>query len=229
MTSYYLDDSAIDLAALGQRLATSDLIPSQDPLLDGLDAKLTALRAAGIHSLADLRAALKSQKTLETLSAASGIDPDYLRLLKRAVGGFFPKPRSLDEIDWLESGLVSRLEKAGLTNTQKLFEAASKGATVLAKDLGVEESDLTDLIAISDLCRIQWVSPTYARALLATGQTGAGTVAEADPEALFHAIAKANEGARYYSGKVGLRDVRRLVAAAAYVPQAPDTAQPDAP
>lgn len=227
MTSYYLNDSSTDLTALQKRLETSDLIPSQEPLLDGLDTKLAALRAAGIDSLADLRATLKSQKALTALSTASGVGPDYLRLLKRTVGGFFPKPRSLDEFDWLGSGIVSRLKKAGLTNTRKLFEAASNGAGALAKEIGADVDKLTELVTISDLCRIQWVSPKYARALLAAGHTSAAAVAEADPETLCDAIAKANKGARFYNGTVGLRDVSRLVAAAAYVPQTPDPARPN--
>ncbi|MBB4265477.1 DUF4332 domain-containing protein [Roseospira visakhapatnamensis] len=219
MTRYHLDDRSIDLAALRTRLETSDLIPSQEPLLDGLDAKLTALRATELESVADLRAALKSQSSLASLSAASGVDPEYLRLLKRAVGGFFPKPRPLSDVDWLDSDIVSRLKEAGITNTQTLFDAASNGTGALATDLGADANDLSDLVAISDLCRIQWVSPKYARALLAAGHASAVTVARADPEALVQAIATANQGAKFYGGEVGLRDVRRLVAAAAYIPQ----------
>ncbi|WP_026380652.1 DUF4332 domain-containing protein [Afifella pfennigii] len=227
MTGYHLDDSSTDLAALQKRLETSDLIPSQQPLLDGLDAKLAALRAAGIHSLADLRAALKSQKALDSLSRASGVDPDYLGLLKRTIGGFFPKPRSLNEFDWLGSGIVARLKEAGLTNTQKLFEAAPNGAGALAKEIGADVEEVTELVTICDLCRIQWVSPKYARALLAAGHTRAAAIARADPETLCDAIAEANRDARFYRGAVGLRDVRRLVAAAAYVPHTPDPAHPN--
>ena len=79
-------------------------------------------------------------------------------------------------------------------------------------------TDLLEFMVISDLCRIQWVSPTFARVLVASGITSAAAVAKADPEALFHAISKANEDAKFYKGKIGLRDVRRLVAAATYVP-----------
>lgn len=219
VTRYYLDDSATDLTDLRKRLETSDLIPSQEPLLDGLDAKLTALRAAGIVSLADLRAALKSPKSLASLSTASGVDPEYLQLLKRTVSGFFPKPRPLSEFDWLESRISACLKSAGITNTQKLFDAASNGTGPLATEIGANESDLAELVAISDLCRIQWVSPKYARVILATGHNTAAAVARADPENLFHAIAEANKGGKFYKGKVGLRDVRRLVTAAAYVPR----------
>lgn len=37
-------------------------------------------------------------------------------------------------------------------------------------------------------------------------------------EALFQAVTKANRDAKFYKGAVGLRDIKRLVAAASYVP-----------
>lgn len=37
-------------------------------------------------------------------------------------------------------------------------------------------------------------------------------------EALFQAVTKANRDAKFYKGAVGLRDIKRLVAAARYVP-----------
>lgn len=219
MTRYYLDDNSVDLSDLKKRLQTSDLIPSQEPLLEDLDAKITALCASGIVSLADLRAALKSPQSLTSLAAASGVDPGYLKLLKRTVAGFFPRPRPLSEFDWLEPSSISCLKAARITNTQKLFDAASNGADPVLVEIGLDPTELAELTAISDLCRIQWVSPKYARAILATGHNTATDVAQADPESLCRAIATANKGDRFYKGKVGLRDVSRLVAAAAFVPR----------
>lgn len=218
MTGYYLEEKSIGLGALRKRLEASDLIPSQEPLLDGLGDKMAALQEAGIASLADLRTALKTQKSLTSLSQASGVDPGYLRLLRRTVEGFFPKPRALKEFDWLDKGIVTSLENAGITNTRQVFDATCSGAGALAKEIGVDAKKLKQLVAVSDLCRIQWVSPTFARALAAAGAPSAAAVAEADPERLFQAMAKANQDAKFYKGKVGLRDVRRLVRAAAYTP-----------
>ena len=214
---YYVDERAIDLNALRERLQSSDLIPSQRPLLEGIADKMTALKAAGMHSLADLRVALKSPKSLTQLSGETAIDPNYLRLMRRAVDGFFPKPRSLRELNWLDSNIIDVLEASGIKNTRTLFEATSSGATGLAKETGLDVGDLAELIAISDLCRIQWVSPTFARALIAAGTGSAAAVAKADPDNMFQAIVKANQGAKFYKGKVGMRDIKRLVAAARYV------------
>lgn len=218
MSSYHLDATTIDLTDLGRRLESTDLIPSQQPLLEGFAAKSAALRAAGVHSLADLRLALKTSKSLAALAAETNIDAGYPRLLKRTIEGFFPKPRPLKDWDWLPDAAARGLAKAGIANTRQLFEATCSGTDALARDIGVDVDLLAEPAAIADLCRIQWASPNFARALVAAGKATPEAVAKADPDALYEALIAANEGARFYKGKVGLRDVRRLVAAAAYVP-----------
>ncbi len=215
---YYADDRSTDLSSLQARLEDTDLIPSQLPLRDGLGEKMTALREAGIESVADLRAALKSARSLASLAERSGVDPAYLKLLKRTVNGFFPKPRSLGEADWLDESTITALQKAGIRNTKQLFEANESDIADLARQAGAEPEDLAELGTVSNLCRIQWVSPSFARVLMAAGMVDAAAIARADPDALYAAIAEANEGAKFYKGKVGLRDVRRLVTAAGYVP-----------
>ena len=216
--SYYIDDNLTKLSALQKRLQNTDLIPSQEPLLEGISEKMSALGKAGIASLADLRSALKTAKSLKSLSQDSGVDAGYLQLLRRAVNGFFPKPRSLDEMDWLDRNTAAGLQKAGIKNTRQLYDAAAKGAGGLAKETGTNRKNVLDFVVIADLCRIQWVSPTFARVLVEAGFASPAEIAKADPETLFDAIAQANKGARFYKGAVGLKDVRRLVAAAAYAP-----------
>jgi hypothetical protein len=133
------------------------------------------------------------------------------------INGFVPKPRPLKEMDWLQPDMVKSLSKEGIKNTQHFFEAVCCGPTELARNTGMRQEDVRELLSISDLCRIQWVSPNFARALVAVGAADAATVATAIPETLYEAIKKANSNAEFYKGTVGLRDVKRLMVAAGYV------------
>lgn len=218
MAQYQMDETRSDLNALKKRLETTDLVPSQMVLLEGLSDKIAAFQKADLSSLADLRAALKAPKKLAALSEQTGIQADYLQILRRTLNGFFPKPRALREFDWLDPALLARLKKAGMTDSRKLFEATCDGVSALARQTGADTKDLEDLGAIANLCRIQWVSPSYGRVLLAAGAVNAAAVAKADPPALCQAIADANRGGKFFKGTVGLRDVNRLVQAATYVP-----------
>jgi hypothetical protein len=215
---YHINDRSTSLDDLQARLEATDLIPSHQLLLDGLTKKMGTLKKAGVKSVAELRTRLKSKKSLASLADGAGINPDYLVLLRRVVEGFFPKPQPLKVFDWLDKDTVVKLEQAGVKNTLQLYEAASSGINALAKKAGLKSKDLSELMALSDLSRVQWVSPTFARTLVAAGFTGAAEVSKVNPEALYEAVMRANENARFYKGKVGLRDIKRLIDAAKYVP-----------
>ncbi len=109
------------------------------------------------------------------------------------------------------------MEKVGIKNTLQLHDANDVGNKTLTERVGINQKKLSEILALSDLSRIQWVSPTFSRVLVAAGFTDAANVSKADPELLYKAVIRANENARFYKGKVGLRDIKRLIAAAAYV------------
>jgi len=71
---------------------------------------------------------------------------------------------------------------------------------------------------LGDLTRVQWVTPTAARMLVEAAYESALRVAAANAEDLCEALAAVNEGNRLFKGKIGLRDIRRFVRAATYVP-----------
>ena len=82
---------------------------------------------------------------------------------------------------------------------------------------GADGAVLDSLATLADLTRVQWVSPTAARMLVETGCESAAELAAADPDALCEALERVNEGDRHFKGKIGLRDVTRLVHSAGYV------------
>ena len=54
MMRYYIDEQLTVLNGLQGRLQCTDLIPSQEPLLEGITENMLAARMAGVQSLADL-------------------------------------------------------------------------------------------------------------------------------------------------------------------------------
>ncbi len=218
--AYHLDPAAMSLDDLRQRLESTDLIPSHQPLVQGIGKKFAQLRKAGVSSIEILRAKLKTTTALAATAAAAHVDAEYLVLLRRAVEGFFPKPLSLRSFEWLDQGTISKLEDAGFTNTEELHTAVASNRASLLRGTGIKTQALSEVASLSDLVRVQWVSPTFARVLLAAGFADARAVASANPEDLLSAVCEANAGSRFYKGKLGLRDMKRLAAAAAYVPAA---------
>jgi hypothetical protein len=216
--AYHANDKKLTLQDLRARLEKTDLIPSHQALLDGHKEKVAALNQAKIASVADLRLQLKTKKSLAALALASGLDAGYLSLLRRVVEGFFPKPLPLKTFTWLDKGKTAKLEQAGISDTLACYQATQAGMDGLAKRTGLAKQSLAEYVALSDLSRVQWVSPTFARTLFAAGFTSTAKLGKADPQVLYDAVLNANEGGGFYKGKVGLRDIKRLIVAASFVP-----------
>jgi hypothetical protein len=217
--AYHLDAETISLGDLQKRIEATDLVPSRASLLDELGTKMKSLERQGIATLANLRNELKTPKRLETLAKSTGIGTDYLTLLRREIEGWFPKPSALKDFDWLPKGEIDKLERNGIRDAAALYEATDSKSkrTALAKSTGVDLATLETFAQLVDLTRVQWVSPTTARMLLEAGCTGSTKLAKMNADELCEALAQVNAGDKYFKGRIGLRDVKRLIVAASHI------------
>jgi predicted flap endonuclease-1-like 5' DNA nuclease len=216
---YHLDAENINLDDLQKRIKATDLVPSRASLLEKIETKMKALKQQGITTLADLRNELKTSKRLEGLAKSTGIGTQYLALLRREIEGWFPKPSLLKDFDWLPKSEIAKFERNGIRDAAALYEATDSKSkrTALAKSAGVDIATLETFAQLVDLTRVQWVSPTAARMLAEAGWKSAAELARADADELYEALARVNAGNRFFKGKIGLRDVKRLVHAAQYI------------
>lgn len=91
-------------------------------MLDGLEHKFQILAEVGIKMLRDLISALKDKKRLVCLPALTGIDEDYLNLLRREANGYLPNPHLLEKLAGFPSEVIRKLSAEGIKNTRQLFE-----------------------------------------------------------------------------------------------------------
>src|SRR5512138_1513858 len=217
--AYHIDAESISLGDLQKRIEATDLVPSRAFLLDKLGPKMKALEQHGISTLACLRDELKTTKRLEAVATATGIDVQYLTLLRREIEGYFPKPFALKSFDWLPGSEIAKLEQSGIKDTAALYEATDtrQKKTALAKSTGVDGTIIETLTQLADLTRVQWVSPTAARMVIESGCKSAAELARADAGELDEAFLRVNAGNRLFKGRIGLRDIKRLIQAAHYV------------
>ena len=214
--AYHIDADEINLDDLRKRIEATDLVPSRTPLLDELKSKLDTLKRYGANSLADLRSEMKTPVKVDSLARATGIDREYLVLLRREIESYFPKPIFLKAFDWLPREEIEKLESDGIKKTSHFFESfidikSRKDIKSLSKTKGEVFHQLS---ALCDLTRMQWTSPLAARMLLDAGYSSVRMVAKADPQALYDAFCKTNKGDKYFKGTIGLRDVKRLIQSA---------------
>ena len=179
--SYHMDAEKISLDDLRKRIETTDLVPSRTSLLSELDSKIGILKGHNVGTLADLRAEMKTSKRLETLSEATGIDKNYLVLLRREIESYFPKPFLLKKLDWFSVAEIEKLEKKGIRNTADFYKAFidANNRDELVESTKAESGIIDELIQLCDLMRMQWTSPTAAKMLVDAGYTNVEKVASA--------------------------------------------------
>jgi len=214
----YSKPETVNLDDLRTRIKTTDLIPSRVILLEDIDGLFDRISQKGIQTWADLQKAIKNPKNLEEFSRETGIDLQYLVLLRREVEGYLPKPFNLKDIDWVPQEVIKKLVDKGIINSELLFSKLSemKLRTSYAEEVGIDSAQLLYLVNLASLSRVQWVSPTTARMLIEAGYENCQKLASAKGDALFEAMIRVNAGGKYFKGTIGLRDINRLVEAAKY-------------
>lgn len=217
--TYSINAQNITLDDLMKRIKETDLVPSRSMLTEDIDRKFAGLMQNGIDTLEDLRKAVKTPKSIASLAEKANISVEYLTLLRREIEGYFPKSFPFSDFSLLDQNKIKKLESNGYKNTAQFYEWMED------KDkwdkeiqvLGLDRDFIAQMFALADLTRIQWVNPTFAGMLYDAGCTSAESVAEADAEQLCKAVERINEEKKYFKGKIGLRDIKRLVKAASYL------------
>ena len=99
---------------------------------------------------------LKTSKRVAHAARATGIPEEYLKVLRREVGGYQPKPLRLAEFKSLSIAQTAALQAAGIkTSFDLLREGASKaGRAALAAQTGLPVALILELVQMSDLCRV---------------------------------------------------------------------------
>lgn len=216
--SNFSKPETIRLEAVKERILTSDLVPSRASLTEGIDQLFDVIATAGANTLADLQKLLKNQNKMEVYCSQSGISIEKMALLRREVESYRSKPFKLAEVDWLPRDEIGRLINLGIgTSGDVLKELEAAGSVEnLADKTGVDMNVLIQLVSLCDLASVQWVSLNFARWLAEAGYTRPREIAAADPQKLSADLVRINADGNYFNGKIGLRDIKRLIHAAQY-------------
>ncbi len=214
---YYTDNINTTLDELQRRIEDTDLVPSRSTLKEGIDEKFSSLKDMGLDTVESLRRELKNSKNILTLSARTGVDAQYLTLLRREIESIIPKAFPIKDFVWLSEEVIDRLKKSGYKNSENLFTAFECcGIDQIARNTEVNEKVLMELSHIVSLVRIQWISPLVARMLYLTGYTDIGKASSADAEKMCKEMDEINKKYGFFNGKIGLRDIKRIIKAAEY-------------
>lgn len=219
MKNYFINEDDYSLEQVVSRIKKTDLTPGIEPIKQDIEKNAVTLERMGVKNLAGLRKALRNKKKLHEFSQKTGIDENYLLLLRREIEGWVIKPIKIRDFCWLNEQLINTLNEIGLCSTDEIYNRLSTEEEKLeiARNHQLSRKDLDYLLTLSTITRIRWVSPVVARILIEAGYSSIEKIKEADPGRLCKEIGLLNTPRNYYKGKIGERDIRRLINEACYV------------
>ncbi len=213
---YYIDLKGISIDKYKEILKTTELIPSWKILESDIDKNLDIIKKSNIKNLDELLIALRDKDKVKEFSKQTGLQENYLAVLKRVVNGYRQKPNRIKDFTCVTEDTVIRLEKAGIKNTLKLYDLilTDEKREVLSNKTGINKDEIMKITKLTDLSRIRWVNHTFAYVLLEAGYNTVEKVANADYRELYETVKQLNKERNIYNAHIGMRDMKMVVEAA---------------
>ena len=210
---YYIDLNDINLEKFRDNLKNSRLLPSQQKLLENTDKRFITMEDHGIYNMEQLKNRLKTKKDVLLFSDETGLPVDYLTILRREVNSYQPKPIRLTDFPDIDSQNTQQLGQLGIKNTKQLFPFVRSPIEreELAERSQIDSEAVLELTKLTDVARVKWVGPKFARLLVESEFDTVEKIAYSDYQELYAALGKINESTGIYKGKLGIEDMKQWV------------------
>lgn len=220
--SYSIDLEKFSLDRHHHILATDELLPSHRILKENLDERFAVLKSMGFENIKQVFDALSTKKKQEALSQESGIPVDYLAILRRHIKGYIPNPINFRDIPGLDPDHVERLAEAGIKHTKHMFEQVNTPAkrAALSEKTGIPAGAMLELAELTDLARMPYVGPIYARLIYEGGTHTVHAVAGQEAESFYEKLVEINREKQYTRATFTLKDIALTIELAKEIPQA---------
>ncbi len=186
------------------------LIPSRKMLQQNIDADFSKIQASGINNLSELEKALSSPQKLKDFSGKTGVDMDYLVLLKRELGCLEPKPVLLKDFPIGDGTVAEALLQAGIKTSKDFYAIVEVPENIggIARIGSVSVDKAYELFCLCKLSRINGIGAAAAKCFFDAGFMSPEDIAKEKADEMLAKISAANEGNRYYKAKLGLKDMQ---------------------
>jgi len=210
--SYGHNLKEIRLDAFREILESSYLIPSMRVLLKETEVNFDLLKSKGISNVEELYLATKTMKKAEALAEITGLDLEYMIVLRRMVSSYIPKPRKLEDYPDIGDETVMRLREKGIKTSVDLYSYLEKSEIEDIKaELQIDEERISNLQKLMEVTRLRYVTPLFATVLVRSGYDSIEKIAGAKKEALHKGILKTNKEQHIYKGNIGDSDAQFLI------------------
>ncbi|KAF5433514.1 protein of unknown function (DUF4332) [Candidatus Methanophagaceae archaeon] len=220
--SYYIDLGNFTIEKYKNVLEQAEMLPSRIILKEKIAERIQCLKENGIKNLEDLISVLKTTEKVKYFAKKSGLPEDYLLILRREVNSYQPKPVNLKKFPGVKGEAIEKLARIGIKNTKHLFEKVKtqKERDELAKQTNITNEELLELVKLTDISRVKWIGPIFARIFLDSGTDTVEKISKSTAENLFKELVEINNKKEYTKGNFTAKDVLLCINIAKDVPKA---------
>lgn len=131
-----------------------------------------------------------------------------------------PGPVNLSKFPGVNAGAIKKLEEAGIKTTLHLFRRVKtpQNREELADELGVPREDVLELTRLTDLSRVKWVGPVFARIILDSGTNTVEKLSKAKSGPLYGRLLDINQEKGYTKARFVESDLSLCIEFAKKVP-----------
>lgn len=218
---YHIDLEKYSLTKFKEELIQAELIPSRKILKDEIDLRFGILKDNDVENLQNLSDLLKTPKKTREFAKTTGLPDDYLLILRREVNSYQPKPVNLEKFPGVKSGTVQKLKNHDILNTGHLFERVKKSEerNKLAEETGLDICEILELTKLTDLSRVKWIGPIFARIFVDSGTDTVFKLSKSDYNVLYKKLVEINNINEYTHAKFTKKDVLLCVNISKMVPK----------
>lgn len=219
--NYHIDLKKISLKEFQEEIENSELLPSRKMLKDDIKGRFGILKESNVYTLQDLVNLLKTPKKAREFAGKTGLPEDYLLILRREINSYTPNPVNLSKFPGVQDETLNKLKSAGIKNTAHLFKRIKtrEDREKLATELGIPCMDLLELTKLTDMVRIKWVGPVFARIFLDSGTDTTAKISKSKPTPLYKSLVEINNQKKYTKSKFTESDVALCIKVANMVPK----------
>jgi hypothetical protein len=218
---YHINLQEFSLNTFKNELSQADLIPSRQILQEQMGERFKILEKNGVQNLQDLSNFLKTPKKAKEFAKKSGLPQDYVLILRREVNSYQPQPVNLDKFPGIKGSTINKLNEAGIKNTAHFFTRVKTAAArnELATETGIDEKEILELTKLTDLSRVKWIGPIFARIFLDAGVDNVEKLSSSSAKDIYPKLVAINGIKAYTRAKFLETDVRLCINVSRMVPQ----------
>jgi hypothetical protein len=171
MKRYGLDPDLVSTERFIELTRSKRLVPGRMILLEKMEVRFGALKAAGIETLGQLISALDNNEKIKRMASSTGIPERFLEVLKREAASYVTKSFPLSDFPGIPYEYTEILKSLNIRNTRNFFESVQtdEERKEIVSRTGIPESRLKEIYCLCDLSRITGVGGRFARIIYDSG------------------------------------------------------------